>query len=93
MLTKAILKPKAADRYLLVTSAWHMPRAIGAFRKAGYDVVAYPVDFRTSGPDDTWRPNSAIYNGLERVDQATKEWLGLLVYRLSGRSSELFPAP
>ncbi|MGI9409479.1 MAG: YdcF family protein [Hyphomicrobiaceae bacterium] len=93
VLTKDLLKPKPQDRFLLVTSAWHMPRAIGVFRKAGYDVVAYPVDFRTSGPEDLWRPNYSIYNGLERVDQATKEWLGLLVYWLSGRSSGLFPAP
>ena len=93
VLTKDLLKPKPQDRFLLVTSAWQMPRAIGVFRKAGYDVVAYPVDYRTSGPEDLLRPNSSIYNGLERVDQATKEWLGLLVYWLSGRSSGLFPAP
>ena len=93
VLTKALLKPKADERFLLVTSAWHMPRAIGVFRQAGYDVVAYPVDFRTTGPQDFWRPTSPVFNGLERVDQATKEWMGLFVYWLTGRSSALFPAP
>ena len=91
--TKRLIKPQREQRFLLVTSAWHMPRAIGIFRKAGFDVVAYPVDYRTQGNGDLLRPYSTLTNGLRAVDQATKEWIGLLAYWISGRSSALFPRP
>lgn len=90
-MSKPILSPDAEGRWLLVTSAWHMPRAVGAFRAAGIDVVPYPVDYRTS-PVRLWRLEPSIATGLERVDFAVREWLGLLGYRLAGRSSALFPA-
>ncbi len=90
--TKAILKPAPQDRWLLVTSAFHMPRSVGVFRKVGFDVIPYPVDFRTRGRMDALRL-SDIATGLERTDFATKEWIGLVAYWLSGRSSALFPGP
>lgn len=92
-LTRALLRPEPGQRYLLVTSAHHMPRAIGVFRRAGFDVVAYPVDFRTNGWGDALRPFESLGDGLRRLDRATKEWIGLVAYRLTGRSSALFPAP
>jgi len=92
-LTKALVKPKAHERWLLVTSAHHMPRSVGIFRKAGFPVEAYPVDFRTRGPDDLTVTFGSIASGLARTDTAMHEWAGLLVYWLSGDSSELFPAP
>lgn len=91
-LTKPLLPPDADGRWLLVTSAWHMPRAVGAFRAATIDVVPYPVDYRTSR-ERRWRAEPSISSGLDRVDIGLKEWVGLLVYRLTGRSSALFPAP
>ena len=48
-------------RWLLITSAYHMPRAIGAFRKAGFDVEAWPVDYRTRGQR---RLDAAFRQGL-----------------------------
>lgn len=89
--TKELLKPSAQSRYLLVTSAYHMPRAMGIFRKVGFNVVAYPVDYRLSGPEELSRPFSTLPNGLKRVDIAAKEYIGLLAYWLSGRSNALFP--
>lgn len=91
--THRLLKPKPDQRFLLVTSAWHMPRAVGVFRKAGYNVTAYPVDYRTRGPEDLGRPFSFLPNGLKQVDNAVKEWIGLTVYWATGRSSSLFPSP
>ena len=70
-----------------------MPRAIGVFRKAGFPVEPYPVDWRTSGAEDALRPFATLSDGLQRTDTAVHEWVGLLVYWLTGRSSELFPAP
>ena len=70
-----------------------MPRAGGCFRQAGFDVTAYPVDFRTRGASDARRSFAVVSDGLRRVDVAAKEWAGLLAYRLAGRTSELFPGP
>lgn len=90
---KAMLPVKAGQRWLLVTSARHMPRAIGCFRQAGIDVTAYPVDYLTTGWNDAFETTSGVRYGLERVDDAAKEWIGLLFYRLSGRTDALFPSP
>jgi uncharacterized SAM-binding protein YcdF (DUF218 family) len=91
--SKAVVQPKPGERWLLVTSAYHMPRAIGAFRKAGFSVEPYPVDWRTGGAEYAFRPFSVAAEGLGQVDTAVHEWIGLAIYWLTGRSSELFPAP
>jgi uncharacterized SAM-binding protein YcdF (DUF218 family) len=91
--SKALVQPQPGERWLLVTSAWHMPRAVGCFRQTGFAVTAYPVDFRTRGASDARRPFAFVSDGLRRVDVAAKEWAGLLAYRLAGRTSELFPGP
>jgi uncharacterized SAM-binding protein YcdF (DUF218 family) len=90
--SKAVVQPKPDERWLLVTSAYHMPRAIGVFRKAGFPVEPYPVDWRTRGVEDALYPFAAISEGLRRTDTAMHEWVGLAVYWLTGRTSELFPA-
>jgi uncharacterized SAM-binding protein YcdF (DUF218 family) len=80
-------------RWLLITSAYHMPRAMGAFRQAGFNVEPWPVDYRTRGVADLTRPFDKVSEGLRRVDVAAREWVGLLAYWLRGRSDALFPAP
>jgi uncharacterized SAM-binding protein YcdF (DUF218 family) len=87
--TKQLVHPKAGEHWLLVTSGYHMPRAIGTFRKVGFPVDAYPVDWRI-GP---FVSINTLALGLTNTDIAMHEWAGLLVYWLSGRSSELFPGP
>jgi uncharacterized SAM-binding protein YcdF (DUF218 family) len=91
--SKEMLSPKLGERWLLVTSAYHLPRAIGAFRKVGFAVEPYPVDWRTRGNEDALRPFPTLGDGLRRTDTAVREWVGLAAYWLSGRSSELFPGP
>jgi uncharacterized SAM-binding protein YcdF (DUF218 family) len=78
--TRETVKPAAGARWLLVTSAHHMPRSVGVFRAAGFPVEAYPVDWRTSGGEDLWRPFGSFASGL-------------VVYWLAGRTSEIFPGP
>jgi uncharacterized SAM-binding protein YcdF (DUF218 family) len=90
---KAQLRPAPEEVWLLVTSAWHMPRAIGAFRAAGFVVEPWPVDYRTAGPWDAVRLFDAPADGLKRLDTAMHEWIGLVSYRVTGRSDALFPAP
>ncbi len=91
--TRRLIQPKPDERWLLVTSASHMPRAIGTFRKAGFTVVAYPVDFRTSGWKDRSRPFAYNSEGLRRLDTGAKEWAGLIGYWLTGKTDALLPAP
>jgi uncharacterized SAM-binding protein YcdF (DUF218 family) len=91
--SKALIQPKPGERWLLVTSAHHLPRAIGVFRKMGFAVEPYPVDWRTRGAADALHPFATLGDGLRRSDTAVREWVGLAVYWLTGRSSALFPGP
>jgi uncharacterized SAM-binding protein YcdF (DUF218 family) len=93
ILTKALVQPKPGERWLLITSAWHMPRAMGVFRKAGFAVEPWPVDYRTATCWDALRMFEAPADGLKRLDTVMREWVGLASYRLSGRSDALFPGP
>ena len=78
--TAPLLGEAGSARWVLVTSASHMPRAIGCFRKANVAIEAWPVDDVSYG----WR---------DRLSTAMHEWLGMLAYRLRGRTDALFPAP
>lgn len=91
--TRDLVKPAPGERWYLVTSAFHMPRSMGLFRKAGFDVIAYPVDYRTRGPEDMLRFFERIPQGLMRLDLGVNEWLGLFAYRALGRIDDVFPAP
>jgi uncharacterized SAM-binding protein YcdF (DUF218 family) len=91
--SKALANPKPGERWLLVTSAFHMPRAMGVFRHVGFDVEPYPVDWRTRGPIDLALPMESVTDGLSRTDMATHEWVGLFAYWITGRTTALFPAP
>jgi uncharacterized SAM-binding protein YcdF (DUF218 family) len=84
--TKALVNPGPGERWLLVTSAFHMPRAMACFKAAGFDLTPWPVDFRTRGLEDLMRFPSQPSDGWRRLDLAVKEWIGLLAYRLAGRS-------
>lgn len=78
--------------WLLVTSAFHMPRAVGALRAAGVgNIYAAPTDWRCSCNDGPLSLDAV--GNLGRLDTAAKEYLGLVAYAMSGRSASLFPAP
>ena len=91
--SKEIAQAMPGERWLLVTSAYHMPRAVGAFRKVSFAIEPYPVDWRTSGQADLLGSFQTLSGGLQRTDTAVREWVGLVVYWLTGRSSALFPGP
>lgn len=93
LFTYGMINPKPNDRWLLVTSAMHMPRAIGVFRKIGFPVIAYPVDYRTEGEASFLLPPRFTTRAIGVVQFATHEWIGLLIYWLTGKTSALFPAP
>lgn len=91
---KALALPDPSENWLLVTSAMHMPRAMGVFRKAGWPVTAYPVDYSTAGAGGLrlgLRFNLAA-NGSS-TQTAIREWIGLVAYKVLGRTNDWFPSP
>jgi uncharacterized SAM-binding protein YcdF (DUF218 family) len=89
---KESIRPGPAETWILVTSAFHMPRAVASFRAVGWPAIPYPVDFKVD-PRAVWRANFNLIEGLGTATTAGKEWVGLAGYRLRGWTAELFPAP
>ncbi|MBI2584537.1 MAG: YdcF family protein [Rhodospirillales bacterium] len=91
-LSRRLAQPKGGETWLLVTSAFHMPRAVGCFRRAGWNVVPYPVDHLTAG--ESAPPIQFDFgSGLNALRAAVHEYLGLFFYWLDGKTDALFPAP
>jgi uncharacterized SAM-binding protein YcdF (DUF218 family) len=74
-----MIKPKQSERWLLVTGASHMPRAIGSFRRVGLEVEPWPVYDLTD-------------SGSPAMNVALHEWVGLFAYWAFGRTSALLPS-
>lgn len=89
--TKSLLG--AAETVVLVTSAYHMPRSVGIFEKAGISVIPWPTDYRSPGLRG-W--SFDIANPVQNLNVTTiaiKEWIGLVAYNWAGKTSTLFPGP
>ena len=87
-----ILGEKGIERILLVTSAWHMPRAVGCFRRLGWAVTPYPVDYQTDGTFPAARAPD-LTGGLAALGRGIREWIGLATYRWFDYTDSLFPGP
>lgn len=90
LFTKRLVNPQPGQTWLLITSAIHMPRSLGAFRASGWEVVPVPVEYLF--PRDT--PFEFTFDPVRRfiaLSRVTHEWIGLLAYRVLGRSDSLFP--
>jgi len=87
-----MVEPGPYDRWVLVTSAFHMPRAVGVFRAQGWEVIPYPVDYSTNPYEKVNSPLS-FTQGLGSLYGATHEWIGLIAYWLNGKSDAAFPKP
>jgi uncharacterized SAM-binding protein YcdF (DUF218 family) len=92
VLSKQLASPAPGEHWLLVTSAAHMPRSVGVFRKVGWPVIPYPVDYNTTGAVEMLVTPDAARRWNE-FDRAVKAWVGLLAYWLTGRSSALSRHP
>ena len=80
-----IIKKHGIDQegeWLLVTSAFHLPRAMQSFHKQGINPIPWPVDYQ-SVPAGRWNPT--LHDNLEDLYLGVHEWLGLIGYRLLGR--------
>ena len=89
--TQALLADNGLERCLLVTSAFHMPRSMGLFRKLGIDVLPWPTDYRTTGKARLGLDFTQPSANTQLMTTAIREWTGLLFYYLAGRTHALFP--
>lgn len=89
--SKELANPQPGQTWLLVTSAFHMPRSMALFRKAGFEVVAWPTDYRTAGNEGFGLFPSHPVEALQDTGVAIREWIGLLAYWLAGRIDSPFP--
>ena len=89
---RALANPQPEETWVLITSAFHMPRAVGAFRQAGWTVVPYPVDYNFEpDPPTVWQMD--FLGGILTLRGAMHEWIGLAAYWATGKTDALFPAP
>ncbi len=89
---KELIQPAQGATWILITSAYHMPRAVASFDAAGWPVIPYPVDYKID-PQTGLRANFNVLDGLSAASLAGKEWAGLVGYRLMGWTRQLFPEP
>jgi uncharacterized SAM-binding protein YcdF (DUF218 family) len=82
--------PKLSGQYILITSAFHMARSVGIARNQGVNVIPYPVDFRTRHAEMR-QFDFDLFAHLSVLEPAWREWIGLTVYYLNGKTSSWFP--
>ncbi len=91
--SRELLASSGMGQCLLITSAFHMPRSVGLFRKAGVDVGPWPVDYRTAGNVSFAFDFTQPSLNAQQMSTAVREWVGLFAYRALGRIDDVFPAP
>ena len=90
--TRDLVKPAPGEKWILITSAIHMPRSVGVFRAAGWTIVPYPVDYSTTG-NSRYRLFRSFSSGFRNFSRGAHEWIGMLAYWALGRSDRLYPGP
>jgi len=90
--SKNLVKPKPNETWILITTSWHMPRSVGIFEKFEWPVIAYPVDHYTD-PQNLFRVSWNFSKNLSFLKMAIKEWVGLVAYYFTGKTSSLLPRP
>lgn len=88
--TATLIKPKPEDKWILITSAYHMPRSVALFRKAGFKVIPFPVDYHSPGGYEPWFFIGLTLN-LQAWHASSREWLGMVANYLMGRSDDVYP--
>ncbi|WP_028035001.1 YdcF family protein [Chelativorans sp. J32] len=91
-LSVSLAKPQPGETWLLVTSAFHMPRAVGAFRQAGFPVVPWPADYKTTGQERPGLTDDNVLDSLRNTTVGIREWIGLIAYWMLGRSESILPS-
>jgi len=90
LLSKQIINPSIGENWILITTAWHMPRSVGVFCSVGWPVVPYPVDYRVIEPD-LFSFDFQVAASLLKFEVGLKEWIGLFAYWISDRIPSFLP--
>jgi uncharacterized SAM-binding protein YcdF (DUF218 family) len=85
-----LVEPRQNETWLMITNARTIPRAMGVFRKVGWNVIPMPAD-HTVVPNGEWQPQFNLALGFAAINEGLHEWLGLVAYYFSGKSNDLFP--
>lgn len=89
--SRQLVSPQSNETWLMITTAFHMPRAMGVFCQQNWKVIPYPVDHQTI-PSKLYQPGFSLIGHANNLVLASHEWLGLLAYYLSGKTHQLFPS-
>ncbi len=85
VLSKKLVQPAEDEKWVLITTGWHMPRSMGIFCKAEWSVIPYPVDFQTK-PGYLLRIDWGFAGHLKDLVAGVKEWVGIVAYRMMGKT-------
>lgn len=91
VMTRRMIEPRPGEQWLLVTSAFHMPRSVNLFHKAGFDVIPWPVDYKTAGTESIGLAEDNLLDNLRNTSLGIREWIGLAAYWILGRTDSLLP--
>lgn len=84
LFSKKRVQPKEGENWVLITTAWHMPRSVGIFCQVNWKVTPYPVDF-TTHPNHLLRLSWSFPKHLGNLKTGIKEWIGIIAYQLTGK--------
>ena len=87
--SKKIVNPKPNENWILVTTAFHMTRAINIAEKLDWEMIPYAVDFRIS-KKSSWQPTLNFFSNISLLQTASHEWVGLVAYYFMGRTSKIY---
>ncbi len=89
--SKELMNPTEGQNWILVTSAFHMPRSVGIFEQTGWPVIPYPCDYRTDGSYDFFWTMPNVTHNYHMLNIAVKELIGSVVYYFTGKSAFILP--
>ncbi len=87
---KRLALPKQGENWIVVSSAFHLPRTVGIFCQQNWPIIPYPADFH-SNPDSMFMPELNLSDNLNLLNYAIHEWIGLIAYHLTGKTTEWLP--
>lgn len=82
--SRALIHPQPVDKWLLVTSAHHLPRAMAVFKSGGWNVIPYPAGYQTMG-EYVYSPSLDFSGNVYKFQIALKEIIGIIAYTHTGR--------
>lgn len=90
LLSAKLLGAVPDQPWLLVTSAFHMPRSVGIFEKQGWQVIPYPVDYYST-TSTGFKLDPRLWRNLRDLHTGMREWIGLVAYYLTDKTDQLLP--